>query len=175
MLHFIDYILLFIDYFYSIVRVQSLTAPQMMTQKLHTLPTLIIVFGLMLGTVAHAQLNSEYESNPVMSDNFMDSNPVADTPTTKVSMLVGGSGTLRNGNAFIKIGTSCIGKTALGKDQPIQIYIQAEGRCKGIYVAKRSEDGFMVKELNDGKSTIPFSWNVRLAPEPETSSEYTVL
>jgi hypothetical protein len=63
-----------------------------------------------------------------------------------------GAGTLTNGTTFIKF------------DQPrdnfenLFINIQLEGDCNGVFISKKTREGFEVKELQKGKSNVKFSW-----------------
>jgi hypothetical protein len=69
------------------------------------------------------------------------------------SQLIG-YGNLSNGSTFIKF------------DQPredfekLLINIQLEGDCNGLYISKRTREGFEVKELQKGKSNVKFSWKI---------------
>ncbi len=42
----------------------------------------------------------------------------------------------------------------------IQVNIQLETDCKGLYISKKTRDGFEVKELQRGKSNAKFSWQI---------------
>jgi hypothetical protein len=67
---------------------------------------------------------------------------------------VQGTGNLENGSTFIKF------------DQPrddfdnLLINIQLEGDCNGLYISKKSREGFEVRELQKGKSNVKFSWRI---------------
>jgi hypothetical protein len=41
------------------------------------------------------------------------------------------------------------------------VFLTPEGECNGLYVSKKEFYGFEVKELNNGKSNIRFSWHVK--------------
>lgn len=45
-------------------------------------------------------------------------------------------------------------------NHPLKVFIQLEGECNGVFVTQKSENGFKVKELNNGKSNVPFSWHI---------------
>ena len=42
----------------------------------------------------------------------------------------------------------------------MKIFVQLEGDCNGVFVTEKSRNGFKVKELNNGKSNVSFSWNL---------------
>jgi hypothetical protein len=42
----------------------------------------------------------------------------------------------------------------------LQIDVRLEGDCKGLYVSKKTREGFEVKELQRGKSNAKFSWEI---------------
>lgn len=46
------------------------------------------------------------------------------------------------------------------ENHPLKVYITPEGNCNGVYVTNKSADGFDVIELQDGKSNIPFAWQI---------------
>lgn len=54
-------------------------------------------------------------------------------------------------------------------------FIQVEGNCKGVYVTKKSAEGFDVKELMKGTSDIPFSWMVVASRCDEKDAEGRVI
>jgi chromosome segregation ATPase len=41
------------------------------------------------------------------------------------------------------------------------VFLTPEGECNGLYVSKKEFYGFEVRELNNGKSNIHFSWHVK--------------
>ncbi len=40
------------------------------------------------------------------------------------------------------------------------MFVTLEGDCNGVYVTDKSIDGFTVKELKGGTSSIAFSWQI---------------
>jgi hypothetical protein len=66
-----------------------------------------------------------------------------------------GKSQLQNGSTFIKF------------DNPIEnfegliINIQLEGDCNGVYVSKKSREGFELKELKNGKSNAKIRWSLK--------------
>jgi hypothetical protein len=66
-----------------------------------------------------------------------------------------GKSQLKKGVVFIKF-------DKLQEDfENIQIDVRLEGDCKGLYVSKKTREGFEVKELQRGKSNAKFSWEIR--------------
>ena len=64
------------------------------------------------------------------------------------------SAKLTNGSTFIKF------DSPREDFENVIIQIQAEGDCNGIFIAKKTAEGFEVKELQKGKSNVKFSWKL---------------
>ena len=64
-----------------------------------------------------------------------------------------GFGTLVNGSVFVPVNAS----NDINPEE-LLIQLQPEGECNGLYISKKTSKGFEVKELNNGKSSIRFSW-----------------
>ncbi len=71
-----------------------------------------------------------------------------------------GIGTLTNGSAKITLDPILKKSLHVDREHPLRVYITVEGECNGVYVTDKSIDGFTVKELNNGKSNIAFSWQI---------------
>jgi hypothetical protein len=73
-----------------------------------------------------------------------------------VNENVSGKSKLENGSTFIKF------------DQPrddfdkLLINLQLEGDCNGLYISRKTREGFEVRELQKGKSNVRFSWSINL-------------
>jgi hypothetical protein len=67
---------------------------------------------------------------------------------------IGGQGALQNGSTFIKFNSP---KDDFDK---LLINIQLEGDCNGVFISKKTREGFEVKELQKGKSNVRFSWRI---------------
>lgn len=65
-----------------------------------------------------------------------------------------GKGRLLNGAAFIKF------RDPIENYESLQINIQLEGDCKGVFISNKTREGFEVKELQEGKSNAPFGWKI---------------
>ena len=66
----------------------------------------------------------------------------------------GGAGRLVAGSTFIKF------DSPREDFENIIIQIQAEGDCNGIFISKKTAEGFEVKELQKGKSNVKFTWKL---------------
>jgi hypothetical protein len=66
-----------------------------------------------------------------------------------------GFGKLVNGSAFVPL------KAGSGvSPEELLIQLQAEGECNGLYISKKTPNGFEVKELKNGKSNTKFSHTI---------------
>lgn len=71
-----------------------------------------------------------------------------------------GTGKLVNGQAEIAIDPILKDAIYVDSNHPLKVFIQLEGDCNGVYVTNKSENGFTVKELQNGQSNVPFSWHI---------------
>jgi hypothetical protein len=71
-----------------------------------------------------------------------------------VNQNISGKNQLENGSTFIKF------DQPRGDFDKLLINIQLEGDCNGVYISKKTREGFEVKELQKGKSNVKFSWRV---------------
>lgn len=69
-----------------------------------------------------------------------------------------GEGELVNGKAVIKL-EDVLSKNISDK-KPVKVFIQLEGDCNGVFITNKSNKGFTVIELNNGKSNTKFSWQI---------------
>ncbi len=49
---------------------------------------------------------------------------------------------------------------ALVRREDYHVFVTPEGDCRGLYVVRKSKAGFEVRELQDGSSTLRFSWRI---------------
>ena len=84
---------------------------------------------------------------------ILGSSPSARIAAEEV-LVKSGSSTLTNGSTFIKF------DSPREDFENVIIQIQAEGDCNGIFIAKKTAEGFEVKELQKGKSNVKFSWKL---------------
>lgn len=71
-----------------------------------------------------------------------------------------GVGTLVNGTAEIAIDPILAKNIHVDVTHPLKVFVTLEGDCNGIYVTNKSKNGFTVKELQNGRSNIDFSWQI---------------
>lgn len=71
-----------------------------------------------------------------------------------------GVGRLVNGQARIKVDPILKHSLHVDKNHPLKVFVTLEGDCNGVYVTDKSIDGFTVKELQNGKSDVSFSWQI---------------
>lgn len=71
-----------------------------------------------------------------------------------------GVAVLKDGYAFVQLDPILQKNIIVDELHPIKIFIQPEGDCKGVYVKNKSAQSFEVVELNGGKSTISFSYQI---------------
>ncbi len=71
-----------------------------------------------------------------------------------------GVGELTNGMAQITIDPIFSQNIVVDKNHPLKVFIQLEGDCNGVYVTNKTAQGFVVKELQGGKSNVAFSWHI---------------
>lgn len=87
-----------------------------------------------------------------------------------------GTGRLVDGIAEIKIDPILAKNIHVDSKRPLKVFIQLEGDCNGVFVTNKSKTGFTVKELQNGKSNVDFSWHIvaNRADETEANGEKTI-
>jgi hypothetical protein len=81
-----------------------------------------------------------------------------------------GTGKLVDGIAEIKIDPILAKNIHVDSKRPLKVFIQLEGDCKGVFVTDKSKTGFTVKELQNGKSNVDFSWHIVANRADETEA-----
>jgi hypothetical protein len=71
-----------------------------------------------------------------------------------------GVGELTNGTARIQLDPTLTKNIRVDANHPIKVFVQLEGDCNGVYVTDKSANGFTVKELQNGRSNVNFSWSI---------------
>ena len=71
-----------------------------------------------------------------------------------------GNGKLVNGKANIKLDPIITKNIVVNEKHPLQVFIQLNGDCKGVFVSNRTATGFDVTELQDGNSNVEFTWSI---------------
>ena len=74
------------------------------------------------------------------------------TPTTTSIIKQSGFANLKKGVAFIKFNRK------VDNPEDLIINLQMEGEGKGLFVSKKTPEGFEVREVNKGKSNARFSY-----------------
>ncbi len=85
----------------------------------------------------------------------------------KQEIVISGTSTLENG--FRKVILEDLDQEIIDKTVPLKIFFSMSGETKGVYIAERSYDSFVVKENENGQSNASFDWTVIakiLSPEP---------
>ncbi len=70
-----------------------------------------------------------------------------------------GEGQLVNGNAHVDLDSLYLRTVTVDATNPMKVFVQLEGDCKGVYVDKGATD-FDVRELQGGTSNVSFSYRV---------------
>jgi hypothetical protein len=86
-----------------------------------------------------------------------------------------GVGKLVNGKAQIKIDPILAKNIVINEKHPLKVFIQLEGDCNGVYVTNKTQEGFVVKELQNGNSNVSFSYQIVATRADRTDSEGNVL
>ncbi len=71
-----------------------------------------------------------------------------------------GIGQLVNGYAKIQIDPILAKNIRVDETHPLKIFVQLEGDCNGVYVYNKTAESFEVKELHNGTSNTPFSYQI---------------
>jgi len=129
-------------------------------------------FGAMVGSVAKGQIIGQLNSGEL----FAAYNQGNTYTTGKNVELVGGEGQAKqavyavtsidakiynNGTAQLVNGQAYIAfdakyKAMLGEKPTVTV--SPNGNCNGVYIASVDKNGFTVKEMNNGTSTVELSW-----------------
>ena len=78
----------------------------------------------------------------------------------EITFTDSGTGKLVNGVAEITIDQILSKNIFVDEKHPLKVFIQLEGDCNGVFVTNKSANGFSVKELQNGKSDVSFSWQL---------------
>jgi len=89
-------------------------------------------------------------------------------------MTFSGRGQLQNGEAFVPFAEAllpqaeisngamknpaAIAREIFAEPQAVRVIITPTAACNGIYVAQKTAEGFIVRELLNGKSSATFDW-----------------
>jgi outer membrane protein OmpA-like peptidoglycan-associated protein len=84
-----------------------------------------------------------------------------------------GTSQLSNGTAHIDLERLLTRSIRVDEKHPLKVFIQLEGECNGVFVTNKSSKGFDVKELQSGKSDVPFTWQIVASRADETDADGT--
>lgn len=71
-----------------------------------------------------------------------------------------GVGNLVDGYAKIELDPVLTKNIRVDETHPMKVFVQLEGDCKGVYVFNKTATSFEVKELENGNSTVSFSYQI---------------
>ncbi|SEW46512.1 Outer membrane protein OmpA [Chitinophaga sp. YR573] len=81
-----------------------------------------------------------------------------------------GAGQLKGGTTHIDLERLLTRSIRVDEKHPLKVFIQLEGECNGVFVTNKSAKGFDVKELQGGKSDVPFTWQIVASRADETDA-----
>jgi hypothetical protein len=82
-----------------------------------------------------------------------------------------GTGKLEGGFAHINLDPIFSKNITVNEKHPLRIFIQLEGECNGVYVTNKTATSFDVKELQNGNSSVAFTWFVTANRSNEVNPE----
>lgn len=71
-----------------------------------------------------------------------------------------GTGTIQHGIAQVKLDPEIARNFIKRTDNPVKVYIKLHGDSEGVFLSNVSNNGFTIKELNNGTSNLKFSWHM---------------
>ncbi|WP_341900691.1 hypothetical protein [Fluviicola taffensis] len=128
-------------------------------------------FGSMIGTISKGEIAGQLNSGELFasynSGNTYTtgknielvktgeaSTPVYAVTSVDAKIYNNGTAELVNGEAYIAFDENY--KALLG-DKPV-VTVTPNGDCNGVYIASVDKNGFRIKEMNNGNSTVNISW-----------------
>ena len=113
--------------------------------------------GIRSGGTDYGILSAGTKST-MIKDNENNNRVMFCTEAPEVLFQDFGESQLVNGKATIKL-EEILSKN-ISEKKPVKVFIQLEGDCNGVYVTNKSNKGFTVTELNNGRSNTKFSWQI---------------
>ncbi|HLC82255.1 MAG TPA: hypothetical protein VJI69_00400 [Bacteroidia bacterium] len=101
------------------------------------------------------EFTSGYKADIVKGDNGGRTIAFSNS-STELKIYSDGSSSLSNGEVFVKFEDSFI--NLFSKGSVPTITISPMGECNGLFISKVEQNGFWVRELNNGHSNVLFSW-----------------
>lgn len=71
-----------------------------------------------------------------------------------------GSGKLENGYAHIRLDPVFAKNIRVDESHPLRVFVRAEGESESLYVFNKTQEGFEVREMRNGNSNVPFTYQV---------------
>jgi hypothetical protein len=71
-----------------------------------------------------------------------------------------GSARLANGETVVRLDPMFLETVTIDDVHPMLVTLTPSGDCRGLYVARKGRDHFVVRELGGGRSDTPFDWQV---------------
>jgi hypothetical protein len=119
--------------------------------------------GSVIGQLNSGDLFSSYNSGNVYTlgknIELVETSNNAKTPVYAVTSIEStiyakGSAQLVNGQAYVTFNDSY--KALLGENP--EVTVTPKGNCNGVYIASIDKNGFTIKEMNNGSSSVAISW-----------------
>jgi hypothetical protein len=79
-----------------------------------------------------------------------------------------GEGQLTNGRAYVTIDARLA--DTIDRRVAYHVFVTPEGDCKGLYVTQKSPTGFVVRELQAGRSSLAFEYRIVAKPLGENGT-----
>ena len=121
--------------------------------------------GNQIGLITKGKLVGQYTDGSnisnkgfaVLNKNQNGNKTITYVPTsTTVDVSTKGMGKLVNGKAFINFDDNY--SDLITADKPIIVTVSPMGETNGVYVAEVTKNGFIIKENNNGTSSVNFYW-----------------
>ncbi|MBI5646245.1 MAG: hypothetical protein HY962_04870 [Ignavibacteriae bacterium] len=71
-----------------------------------------------------------------------------------------GSAQLVDGEAEVRLDPMFLETVTIDEEHPMIVTLTPSGDCRGLYVARKGTDRFLVRELSGGRSSIEFDWQI---------------
>lgn len=118
--------------------------------------------GSAIGQLNEGELFASYNKGDVYTSgkqvelvkNNNKITPMYSVTSTDVNVYKKGKIKLVNGSAFVSFDENFMSLLA---DAPV-VTVTPMGNCQGVYINSVSKEGFEIKELNNGTSTVEVSW-----------------
>jgi hypothetical protein len=83
-----------------------------------------------------------------------------------------GEGELTNGRGDVALDPALA--DSIDMRRPYQVFVTPEGECNGLYVARKSPAGFVVREQQGGRSTLAFEYRIVGKPFDDDGARFAV-